>query len=133
MNLKLTRKSSGLYGIFGEIHTEMGEQIAVTLEHAYRGGASGGWVPKLPVGMYTCKRGTHQPNPAKPAFETFEILNVPGHTGILFHKGNFNDDSEGCVLVGSELGQICILESEIAFGKFMQIQTGVDQYTLIVE
>lgn len=31
-------------------------------------------------------------------------IDVPGHTGILFHNGNTKDDTKGCVIVASERG-----------------------------
>lgn len=125
MNLVLTRKIFNLYGIFGQLHTESGDLICYTLEHSYSN------QPKLPPGTYTCVRGTHQLSGLNP-FETFEITGVSGHTGILFHQGNWNRDSEGCVLVGSEIGAICILESRVAFQKLMALQTGIDQFILNV-
>ena len=36
-------------------------------------------------------------------FSTFEITGVAGHSGILFHAGNFNKDSDGCVLIGKQI------------------------------
>ena len=36
--------------------------------------------------------------------EVFELLNVPDRTYIQFHKGNFNYQTEGCILVGKNIG-----------------------------
>lgn len=125
MNLTLTRKSFELYGVFGELSDEDGNVVAVTLEHSFSNS------PKLPVGTYECVRGEHKLHNLNP-FTTFEITEVPGHTGILFHKGNWNNDSEGCVLLGSRIGIGCILESSAAFNKFMELQQGVDSFLLVV-
>jgi hypothetical protein len=48
----------------------------------------------IPTGTYACSM--------KPFYETehYEVLNVPGRTGIFIHPGNFYTDSEGCILLG---------------------------------
>lgn len=136
MNLKLKRIDYFTDGIFGELSDDKGHKIASTLEHAYDSGHGGGsYKPKLPNGTYNCVRGMHQLHDSKP-FETFEITNVPGHKGILLHIGNFNKDSEGCVLLGTEqtnTGKFhMIAHSKAAFQRFMDLQKGVDKFTLTV-
>lgn len=131
MNLKLIRKTRIASGIFGVILDDQDQQIAVTLEHAYRD-YSGNYGPKLPRGVYTCKRGTHALKDGIP-FEAFEILNVPGHTGVLFHVGNYNEDSEGCVLLGDEVNGNMITQSKDAFKEFMALQEGCDEFQIQVD
>ncbi len=128
--LSLIRTSAGSDGVFGTLDKVIGENIGVTLEHSYNG------KPKLPVGTYKCVRGMHQLHDGVP-FETFEITNVPGHTGILFHVGNYNEDSEGCVLLGrriatQENGKRMITSSKNTFNKFMDITRGLNEFTLKV-
>lgn len=130
MNLKLTRTKSVLYGVFGELKDENGDLVAVTLEHAYLC-PDGSYGPKLPAGMFICVRGEHRLAGRNP-FQTFEITNVPGHTGILFHKGNVNSDSEGCVLLGTSFNALGISESQEAFDLFMEFQKDCNQFTLVV-
>lgn len=104
-----------------------------TLEHAYRS-PSGDYVPKLPPGIYVCKRGIHRLEHGLP-FETFEIMDVPGHTGILFHVGNFNKDSAGCVLVGKSdqrSPSLVLLHSRDTFKEFMEVQVGKHEFLLTV-
>lgn len=129
----LTRKRSGLYGIFSELRSSSGTLMAYCLTHAYSDG-KGGFVPKVPPGVYTCVRGVHQlENGVK--FETFEITGVPDFQGnkvtrILFHKGNVNNDSKGCELMGTEQSQTAVLESRTAFELFMSLQEGKNTLTL---
>jgi hypothetical protein len=135
MDLKLIRKAYTLYGIFGEIRGPSDELICVTLEHAYKEGDN--YVPKVAPGTYTCVRGVHKLSNLNP-FEAFEVKGVPSFqtcavSGILFHIGNYNRDSEGCVLLGMGKGTGCILESREAFDKFMALQEGVDSFTLQIE
>jgi hypothetical protein len=98
----------------------------VTLQHAYDNN-----LPKLPSGVYTCVRGTHQLLHGGP-FETFEITGVPGHDKILIHPGNAESDSEGCVLVGASRVSNMITNSRITFEKFLALQDGCDSFQLTV-
>lgn len=43
-----------------------------------------------------------------------ELKNVPNHTEIKFHSGNFRRDTRGCILVGKRSGVGCVLDSRIA-------------------
>lgn len=134
MNLLLSRKQRTADGIFGTLENE--SFSCVTLEHAYEG--AGGWIPKIPKGTYTCRRGLHRLHGMTEAFETFEITGVEGHSDLLFHWGNFNKDSEGCVLLGDALakngptGTQMILHSRDTFAKFMRLQDGVEEFQLVV-
>lgn len=69
-------------------------------------------------------------------FETFEITGVPGHSNLLFHWGNFNQDSEGCILLGERTAEEgngeMITNSRAAFARFMGIQAGIGSFDLIV-
>lgn len=104
--------------------------VAVTLEHPYHDGM-GGYSAKMPVGGYVAKRGSHKLHDLIP-FETFEISGIPGHSGILFHTGNYSDDSEGCILLGKYRIDSMIAKSKKAFDAFMALQNGCDQFYLKV-
>ena len=128
MKLSLKRIKYDENGIFGELHSESGSKLAVTLEHSYE------CKPKLPNGSYICQRGIHRlASHLDQPFVTFEIMNVPGHTGILFHPGNTNDNSEGCVLLGAEIQENSITKSRVTFDNFMDLLEGEDQFELTVE
>ena len=76
--------------------------------------------PQIPAGTYELMKfsGNKWKN-------TLEII-VPGHTYVLFHVGNKENDSEMCVLLGSDPGYLvdggrkwrAILGSRKAFNKF---------------
>ena len=51
----------------------------------------------IPAGYYTYRRWHSKKHP-----NTFEIL-VPGHTALLFHSGNSESDTEGCILLGHRI------------------------------
>ncbi len=143
MDLTLTRFLSRADGIFSRLFTPDGSLLAVTLEHAYlqdsNAGAEGAvlvYSPKIPLGAFACHRGMHQLASMTEPFETFEICGVQGHCNLLFHAGNFNKDSEGCILLGEDCtgsteGEM-VTNSRATFTKFMQAQTGIDSFTLTV-
>lgn len=129
--MKLIRTDFKSDGILGTLYDEGEFPIAVTLEHAFNR------LPKLSAGTYRCQRGIHSLHSSPEPFETFEILNVPNHTGILFHAGNYNDDSNGCVLlgrvvIGSGKGTM-ITSSRDTFNRFMLDLEGIDTFSLTVE
>jgi len=78
----------------------------------------------IPEGEYDYKRfhGTKHP-------DTFEIV-VPGHIALLFHSGNTEDDTEGCIILGSDKAyditeKRCVIKSRFAFNAFMDKLKGV--------
>lgn len=123
----LSRKMFRDDGVFSVLHDRF-----QTLEHSYN------LLPKIPNGTYTCVRGMHRLHGMTEDFETFEVTGVEGHSNLLFHVGNYNEDSEGCILVGEQVGQKLnggkmITNSKVAFKQFMGLQAGVDSFTLVVE
>jgi len=130
--MKLVRRERTAQGIFGELFEDDGTKIADTLEHAYQNYA-GNWMPKIPRGAYLCKKGEHRLHNMTEDFTTFEITGVVGHIDVLFHWGNFNNDSEGCVLLGTGRTEHMILDSRETFKKFMDALTDTDEFTLQVD
>lgn len=140
MNLTLKRTAHDHDGIFGELKRDDGSILCYTLEHAYDSkNGDGSYAPKLPVGTYRCVRGPHRLATMRDSFITFEVLKVPGHTGILFHVGNYNDDSSGCILVGKKVGydmaKHCVMleQSRRAFQEFLSLQQNENEFILTVE
>ena len=128
--MRLIRSEFNPDGIFGKLIDDNGDQLAVTLEHSYNG------TPKLPPGHYLCKRGMHKLEHGDP-FETFEVTGVTGHTGILFHVGNWNKDSDGCILLGrvvvdSPEGRM-ITSSHMTFAYFMNDLVATNEFLLTVQ
>jgi hypothetical protein len=129
------RVEVGPRGSFAEIFNDDGHMMW-TGEHCYQN-AAGLWLPKVAAGVWECKRGIHT-IPTGEKFDTFEVQNVPGHTGILFcHPGNLPQvDSDGCFLCGLSLGWLksarAIIMSRNAFALFTRWCTGLDSFTLTI-
>jgi hypothetical protein len=112
-------------GIFGILVDDQVNQIAATAEHSYDG------MPKLPSGTYQCKIGQHELHSGPVV--AFEVLNVPGHTGILLHVGNYpQTDSEGCILLGEARVGDMVTNSKLTFEKFMALEADLQEFTLTV-
>lgn len=129
MTLYLKRQEFREDGIFSHLEDAKGNFLFVTLEHSFD------MKPKVYDGTFTCVRGVHRLHNLVP-FETFEITGVSGHTNLLFHVGNYNDDSDGCALVGMETAQSdkgqMVTHSMIAFSKFMSLLDGQQTFSLVV-
>lgn len=98
----------------------------------------------IPAGFYTCV-ATERVRTGEP---TYEITGVLGRSRILFHAGNTEEDTEGCVLVGQEFGarQIAdedapdrpvrlkwaVTNSRAAFAEFLVQLEGVPTFPLAV-
>lgn len=134
MNLKLKRIFVSGRGVFSELTDEQGNLIADVCEHAFQQ-PDNSYDAKVKPGTYTCVRGTHQLDHGGP-FETFEVTGVTGHFGILYHPGNTEKDSDGCLLLGECFDDStcpnAVLNSRVAFKEFMDLQQGLDSFTLEV-
>lgn len=89
----------------------------------------------IPTGRYLVKRMPAAANPKHG--ECFEVQNVPGRTDILFHVGNDERHSDGCILVGIGFRNMRgekrgIIYSAAAYDRFMQFLDGVAEFSLIV-
>jgi hypothetical protein len=97
----------------------------------------------IPAGTYVLRRTVWH----KTGVETYEIVGVPGHSRILVHWGNVEEDTEGCVLLGLSLGivpvvkdedtgqaakKLAVMQSKIAFERFMAAMNGASEAELIV-
>lgn len=132
MDLILTRQERQSQGVFSLLTG--GPITLYTCEHSYQN-ADGSWDAKVQPGEYVCVRGPHSLDGVH-IFTTYEITGVVGHTNILFHPGNTEIDSEGCVLLGlgfSTLnGMKDVSRSQEAFLAFINWQAGVERFTLKV-
>lgn len=111
------------------INDDTGLPICFTLEKAFR------WNEKniscIPKGTYACVPYSSDSYP-----DCYMVTEVHGRSGILFHIGNRDKDTEGCILPGMQFGELdnepAVLRSGDAMGKIRQI-IGQDRFVLVVE
>ncbi len=128
----LNRIENTEYGTFGVL-VSGSIPFALTLENPWINNVRN--VSCIPIGRYKCKRFN------SPKFgETFRIMNVPNRgeiEGIIFHKGNLDDDTRGCILIGEQFGILnnepAILRSGDGFAEFMDKNRDVDEFDLIIK
>jgi hypothetical protein len=95
-----------------------GKAFCVTLELPYKDNKAD--QSCIPEGNYFCERFL------SPKFGgTYQVKNVPGRSGILFHAGNVAEDTKGCILLGASFVNLkddkrAIVNSGNTFKKFME-------------
>ena len=133
MTYLLKRISMTDKGVFGVLIDEDNIPFVLTLERPWINNQKG--VSCIPSGTYECQR-VNTPKHG----EVFQVINVPDRDSILIHKGNIDEDSQGCILVGENFayniknGQPGVSSSGAAFDEFMGKLKGQSKFTLrIVE
>jgi hypothetical protein len=103
-----------------------GRPFAVSVERTFENGR-----PVITQNEYKCTRSMY----IKGGYEAFEI-HVPGHTRILFHKGNVEEDSVGCVIVAGSFGVVrgrtAVLDARTGFGGLMELTAGLAEFYMVV-
>jgi len=127
LKFEIKRTHTGKDGTTGVFAFKGCFPFALTLERQWLDNKAG--VSCIPEGTYTCKRVE------SPHFgNTFEVTDVQGRTHILFHKGNIDDDSHGCILVGEQFeflgGSPSVNSSKHGYNEFMALTASVDTFTL---
>jgi hypothetical protein len=131
MKWKIIRKDYTQWGIFGELTSEDGQHFFFTLEHAYPVNdeihpGSIEYAPKIPEGIHRCVPYASPKH--KMIVPLLDNLDDPTDQDRKFeiHIGNYNHDSDGCILVGTGLGNRygggkMLTASKQAFAKLMEI------------
>ena len=124
----LRRMGNSPWGVFGSL--TIGDWSCKTLERPWLGNQRN--ISCIPSGSYRMKK---RPSPLISRLtqeqyqEAWEIRLVPGRSDILFHPGNWIENSEGCVLVGMDYmvhdNKPGISSSRKAFDEMMH---RLDQY-----
>lgn len=125
MNLLLQRTTKTPQSTEGQLFVDNDFQC-YTLEPTYREQPNvpvSAWKvfgsTAIPVGTYAVEVTYFY----RDQYYTPQLDNVPGFDGIRIHIGNFPKDTEGCILVGDQIGQDEVLNSKVAFDAlFAKIQ-----------
>jgi hypothetical protein len=88
MKVELLRVAVLPEGAFGVLKVD-GRPVALALERTYKN-----LEVKIPAGSWRCVPTVYH----KGRYPTWEIL-VPGHSRLLFHRGNWETDLDGCIAV----------------------------------
>ena len=92
--------------------------VCMTLERPWRSNMHN--ISCIPSGSYLAKVYTSSKHG-----ETYKIHDVPGRTGILFHKGNEIIHSTGCILLGQEVrpkvNRLSLINSTVGFMRFITV------------
>jgi hypothetical protein len=122
---RIAKNDDGTFGVLIDGVTP----FCLTVERPWINNQTG--ISCIPDGFYLCKRVD------SPRFgNTFEVIHVPNRTAILFHKGNIDDDSRGCIIVGEQYGyldeKVAVLASGLAFNEFIKRLEYIDEFELTI-
>lgn len=129
MKVNLVRLEETEQGTLGVLLME-GKAFCCTLEPPDKDNEAN--VSSIPKGSYMCgRRMSHRYG------ETFEVLDVPERSHILFHAGNVVDHTKGCILLGQYFGKLkgnrAVLNSGTTFKNFMAALKEVHVFRLVIE
>jgi hypothetical protein len=125
--VRVEQAPAGTFGVF----LLNNQAFAVTLELPWAGNQP--QISCIPIGKYTCRRrkSVLVASITKGIWDnTFEVMDVPGRTAVLFHAGNTITDTHGCVLLAQYFGKLrgdrAVLNSGATFNEFMLMTRNVD-------
>lgn len=102
--------------ILGKFLDNADRLLAVSLENPHRKVSKDA---AIPCGNYQCEKDDTG------KFQFYKVLNVPGRSNIEIHQGNFEADTEGCILLGESWaimkGQLAITNSVKTLAKLKLI------------
>ena len=106
------------FGVFGRMSVE-DDFRCYTVEREWQDNATR--VSCIPEGVYPLILDRYH----KGNYDAYEVMGVPARDRILIHKGNTEDDLEGCIAPGKDLGWInqkwAVVQSVVAFQQFMEV------------
>jgi len=139
MKIELIRVAHTEDGTFGVLKAD-GIPFAVTVERKWAENQRG--LSCIPSGVYhavRCRDSAEYGHTDSPKFgDTFVIEDVTGRSNILIHKGNIDDDTHGCVIIGEEFGLLngkpAVLSSSKGFAnlKALTIDRNINEFELTV-
>lgn len=135
MAYELIRLTKRLKDVQRGVLLHYGEPILTTLELPWRDNEPNRSC--IPQGRYHCQRVYNRKTKGGLEIETtFEVTNVKGRSGILFHVGNFARDTQGCILIGdgfdSTPGYPMVTRSQQAFRRFLKETEKTDGFALLI-
>jgi len=124
----LRREENEQYGTFGILSVQK-QVFCVTLEPPDRLNLRSR--SSIPAQQYICKRYSSEKYP-----DTFQVMDVPDRTVVLFHPGNDVDDTLGCIITAQYFGKLkgnrAILNSGQTFKNFMELMKNYKEFHLTI-
>ena len=123
--LRVGQSNRGTFGVIRHGHVP----FVLTLERPWEDNATD--ISCIPAGRYRCRRIR------SPQFgNTYEVCDVPNRTHILFHRGNFLHNTQGCILIGEEFSGTAekpfVASSERGFLEFIKYLDGAPEFELVI-
>jgi hypothetical protein len=109
MHIHVDRLEADAKATRGKLYID-GKFECYTLEDKHRDGEKVHGETRIPAGTYRLELYPHGTRFHPKYLEAYgaefhkgmlRICDVPGFDGVLIHKGNYHDDTEGCLLLGS--------------------------------
>lgn len=136
LTLTLVREDSEDDGTYGTLRLPDGTTF-MTIELPWRDNKNG--VSCIPPGSYKCRR-----RPTTNFGNAYEVMQVPGRSGILIHQGNSagskdkgqTTNSSGCILLGlgrGRSGSQKVITSSLPAMKMFYEKMGDQEFTLNVQ
>ena len=123
-------------GTFGRLTLPNGEHL-YTVERPWRGNKP--FESCIPDGVYELQKRVSpvvDRTSGGEFLEGWEVMDVPGRSYIMVHPGNWPENFEGCIGVGTDYmilsGRNAVSNSREAFRQFMQALSGMDAWDLVI-
>lgn len=109
MHIHVDRLEADAKATRGKLYID-GKFECYTLEDQHRDGEKVQGETRIPAGTYKLELYPHGTRFHPKYLETYgaefhkgmlRVCDVPGFEGVLIHKGNYHDDTEGCLLLGT--------------------------------
>lgn len=127
IEVTLVRSAYRIDGTFGNVYVDK-FPVCLSLERPWKDNQRG--ISCIPTGHRICSRvNSHKFG------NTFEVVNVPGRSDILWHGGNIDDDSHGCIIVGTGFirwtdGSLAVRDSNAALSRFLAYFVNTNEFSL---
>ncbi len=97
------------------------DAVFACLERPWRNNEN--YVSRIPAKFYTAV-----PHESQSKGSVFWLLEVPGREKVYIHRGNWVENTEGCILLGTRFSrrgnQRMVAESHKAFNRFLKLVGG---------
>ena len=88
-------------------------------------------ISSIPAQQYECRRYSSRKYP-----DTWQIMDVPGRSKVLFHSGNVVVETQGCIMLAQHIGKLqenrAVLNSGATFQSFMNTTLGFSKLHLTI-